>query len=91
MRRNHVRIKLVLVAKNGADLFGKNFRDVIVRPIIPSKSSFYSNMASFQNDHFWGAPPTGAATFGLDKLFNIPFNADWNKIEEHRQHQTDLN
>jgi hypothetical protein len=24
-------------------------------------------------------------------LFNIPFLADWNKIGEHRQHQTDLN
>ena len=24
-------------------------------------------------------------------LFDIPFLADWNKIGEHRQHQTDLN
>ena len=33
----------------------------------------------------------GAAIFGRDMLFNIPFLADWNKIGEHRQHQTDLN
>ncbi len=24
-------------------------------------------------------------------MFNIPFLADWNKIGEYRQHQTDLN
>ena len=33
----------------------------------------------------------GAAIFGQDMLFDIPFLADWNKIGEHRQHQTDLN
>ncbi len=33
----------------------------------------------------------GAAIFGRDMLFDIPFLADWNKIGEHRQHQTDLN
>ena len=32
----------------------------------------------------------GAAIFGWDMLFNIPFLADWNKIGECRQHQTDL-
>ncbi len=32
----------------------------------------------------------GAAIFGGDMLFNIPFIADWNKIEEYRQCQTDL-
>ncbi len=32
----------------------------------------------------------GAAFFGQDILFDIPFLADWNKIGEHRQHQTDL-
>ena len=32
-----------------------------------------------------------AAIFGRDMLFHIPFLADWNKIGEHRQHQTDLN
>ena len=34
---------------------------------------------------------SGAAIFGWDMLFDIPFLADWNKIGEHRQHQTDLN
>ena len=33
----------------------------------------------------------GAATFGWDMLFDIPFLADWNKIGDYRQRQTDLN
>ena len=33
----------------------------------------------------------GAAIFGRDMLFDIAFLADWNKIGEHRQHQTDHN
>ncbi len=33
----------------------------------------------------------GAAIFGRDVLFNIPFLADWNKIGDYRQQQTDLN
>ncbi len=33
----------------------------------------------------------GAAIFGRDMLFDIPFLADWNKIGEHRQRQTDRN
>jgi hypothetical protein len=33
----------------------------------------------------------GAAIFGWDKLFDIPFFADWNKIEDYRQHPTDIN
>jgi hypothetical protein len=33
----------------------------------------------------------GAAIFCWDILFDIPFIADWNKIGDHRQHQTDLN
>jgi hypothetical protein len=33
----------------------------------------------------------GAAIFGRDMLFNIPYIADWNKIGDHRQRQTDLN
>ena len=32
-----------------------------------------------------------AALFGQDMLFDIPFLADWNKIGDHSQHQTDLN
>jgi hypothetical protein len=32
----------------------------------------------------------GAAIFGRDMVFDIPFLADWNKIGDHRQHQTDL-
>jgi hypothetical protein len=33
----------------------------------------------------------GAAIFGCDMLFDIPFIADWNKIGDYRQCQTDLN
>jgi hypothetical protein len=33
----------------------------------------------------------GAAIFGRDMLFDIPYMADWNKIGDYRQHQTDLN
>jgi hypothetical protein len=33
----------------------------------------------------------GAAIFGWEMLFGIPFFADWNKIGDHRQRQTDLN
>ena len=32
----------------------------------------------------------GAAIFGRDMLFDIPFLADWNKIGDYRQRQTDL-
>ncbi len=31
----------------------------------------------------------GAAIFGSDMLFNIPFVADWQKIGNYRQRQTD--
>ena len=31
-----------------------------------------------------------AAIFGRDTLFDIPYIADWNKIGDYRQRQTDL-
>jgi hypothetical protein len=34
---------------------------------------------------------TGAAIFGRDMLFDVPFIADWSKIGEYRQKQTDKN
>ena len=33
----------------------------------------------------------GAAIFGRDMLFDIPFIADWKKIGDYRQRQTDRN
>ena len=33
----------------------------------------------------------GAAVIGQDMLFDIPFIADWRKIGDYRQRQTDLN
>ncbi len=35
------------------------------------------------------ASPGGAAVFGRDMLFDIPFVADWKKIGDHRQSLTD--
>ncbi len=32
----------------------------------------------------------GAVIFGRNMLFGIPFIADWNKIGDYRQRQTDL-
>jgi hypothetical protein len=32
----------------------------------------------------------GAAIFGRNMLFDIPFIANWNKIGDYRQRQTDL-
>ena len=34
---------------------------------------------------------TGAAVFGRDMLFDIPFLAEWSNIGEYRQQQTDKN
>jgi hypothetical protein len=33
----------------------------------------------------------GAAIFGRNRLFDIPFIADWNRIGDYRQRQIDLN
>ena len=33
----------------------------------------------------------GAAIFGRDILFDVPFLADWSKLGEYRQKQTDEN
>ena len=59
-----------------------------------------SDIDTFLTDAAWAICSTyhtvlkaspSAAIFGWDMLFDIPFLADWNKIEEHRQRQTDLN
>jgi hypothetical protein len=59
-----------------------------------------SDIDAFLTDVAWAICSTyhtvlkvspGAAIFGQDMLFNIPFLADWNKIGDHRLHQTDLN
>jgi hypothetical protein len=58
------------------------------------------DIAVFLSDAAWAIRSTyhtvlkaspGAAIFGRDMLFDIPFLADWRKIGEHRQRQTDLN
>ena len=59
-----------------------------------------SDIDAFLTDAAWAICSTyrtvlkaspGAAIFGRDMLFDIPFLADWSKIGDHRQHQTDLN
>jgi hypothetical protein len=59
-----------------------------------------SDIDAFLSDTAWDVHSTyhtvlkaspGAAIFGQDMLFHIPFIADWQKIGEHRQRLTDLN
>jgi hypothetical protein len=59
-----------------------------------------SDIDVFLSDATWAVCSTyhtvlkaspGAAIFGRDMLFDIPFIADWQKIGEHRQRLKDLN
>jgi EamA domain-containing membrane protein RarD len=54
-----------------------------------------SDVADFLTNAAWAICPTyhtvlkaspGAAIFGRDVLFDIPFLADWNTIGEYRQY-----
>eukprot|EP00804_Cyclotella_cryptica_P003655 CCRYP_002240-RA/>CCRYP_002240-RA protein AED:0.37 eAED:0.38 QI:0/0/0/1/0/0/2/0/185 len=56
-----------------------------------------SDIADFLTNATWAVRSTyhtvlktspGAATFGQDMLFEVPFIADWSKIGEYRQKQT---
>ena len=57
-----------------------------------------SDIADFLTNAAWAVRSTyhtvlkaslGAAIFGRDMLFDVPFLADWTKIGEYRQRQTD--
>eukprot|EP00956_Cyclotella_meneghiniana_P033400 scaffold95625_cov45-Cyclotella_meneghiniana.AAC.1 len=59
-----------------------------------------NDIADFLNDAAWAVRSTyhtvlkaspGAAIFGRDMLFDVPFLADWKKIGDYRQRQTDRN
>ena len=59
-----------------------------------------SDIADFLTNAAWDVRSTyhtvlksspGAAIFGRDMLFDVPFLADWKKIGEYRQNQTDKN
>ena len=59
-----------------------------------------SDIADFLTNAAWAVCSTyhtvlktspGAAIFGRDMLFDVPFLADWKKIGEYRQNQTDKN
>ena len=65
-----------------------------------AKTVVPSDISNFLTDAAWSICSTyhtvlkaspGAAIFGRDMLFDIPFLADWNKIGKHRQLQTDCN
>eukprot|EP00804_Cyclotella_cryptica_P031118 CCRYP_011730-RA/>CCRYP_011730-RA protein AED:0.48 eAED:0.48 QI:0/-1/0/1/-1/1/1/0/125 len=55
-----------------------------------------SAIADFLTDAAWAArstyhmvpKPSRCSNIWQDMLFDIPFLADWNKIGDHRQHQT---
>ena len=58
------------------------------------------DVSTFLDDASWAIRTThhtvlkaspGAAIFGRDVLFDIPFVADWHKIGNYRQQQTDRN
>ncbi len=58
-----------------------------------------SDIATFLTNAAWAIRSTyhavlkaspGAAIFGRDMLFNIPYKADWNKIGDYRKCHTDL-
>ena len=59
-----------------------------------------SDIDTFLTDVAWAICSTyhtvlkaspGAAIFGRDMLFDIPYLADWKKIGDYRQGQTNLN
>ena len=65
-----------------------------------AKSVDASDSNTFQTNVSWAISSTyhtvlkaspREAIFGRDMLFDIPFLADWNKIGDYRQRQTDLN
>jgi hypothetical protein len=64
-----------------------------------AKSAEPADIDTFINNAAWAIFSTyhtvlkaspGAAIFGRNMLFDIPFIADWKQIGEHRQRQTDL-
>ncbi len=50
---------------------------------------FFQHICSTYHTVLKASP--GAAIFGCNMLFNIPFIVNWNKIGDYRQRQTDLN
>ncbi len=65
-----------------------------------AKSVVLDDVDVFINNAAWAICSTyhtllkaspGAAIFGRDMLFDIPFLADWNKIGDYRQSQMDRN
>ena len=58
-----------------------------------SVSNFSNNAAwaVFSTYHIVLKSSPGAATFGWDMLFNIPYLTNWNKIGEYRQAQSGCN
>ncbi len=66
----------------------------MAKPVTPNDINVFLDNAAWAICSFYHtvlkASP-GTAIFGHDMLFDIPFIANWNKIEDYRQRQTDLN
>ena len=41
----------------GVNFIQRKFAHILVRPISPARNSFFIHMLSYENAHFWGAPP----------------------------------
>ena len=56
-------------------------------------ADFHTNVACtiFSTYHTVLKTSPGAAIFGRDLFFDVPFLVDWSKIGEYRQQQTDKN
>jgi hypothetical protein len=66
----------------------------MAKPVKPSDIDIFLSDAAWalrSTYHRVLKASSGAAIFGRDMLFDIPFIADWQKIGEHRQRLTDLN
>jgi hypothetical protein len=66
----------------------------MTKTIIPDDVNVFLDNAAWairSNYHSVLKASSGAAIFGCNMLFDILFIADWNKIGDYRQRQTDLN
>ena len=85
------------LAESGVDIIelGMPFTDPIADGPVIQKSveNFIDNAAwaLCTTHHTMLRTSPGAAIFGRDTMFNVPFVADWTKIGEFRQAQTNQN
>ncbi len=66
----------------------------VANSVAPSDIDTFLTIASWaicSTSHTVLKASPGAVIFGHDMLFDIPYIADWSKIGDYRQCQTDLN